>query len=121
MSKKITKSENFEKIIEVLKAQGKDELVKVMEHEKELLEKKRNNGKMTATQKANEGIKETIIEILKNATEPMSVTEITKANKDFEGFSNQKMSALVTQLVKSKELVRTQNGKKAVFSLAEEN
>ena len=60
---KVTKKENFKRIIEVLEAQGKDELVKVMEHEIELIEKKATSGKMTKTQEANESISSTTAQI----------------------------------------------------------
>ena len=63
--KKITKRESFTEIRNVLKEKGYDRLAKVMEHELELLAKKNSSEKKpTATQLANEGIKEVILETL---------------------------------------------------------
>lgn len=120
--KKTTKTENFKIIIEVLKANNREDLVEVMQHEIDLIEKKRANGKMTKTQEANESIKALILQALEGK-EPMSITELLNSNEELNkavNGSNQKLSALMTQLKNTKEVVRTTNGKKAVFSLNSE-
>ena len=76
MANKVTKKDNFKAIIEVLKAQGKDNLVEVMEHEIELIEKKRASGKMTKTQEANETIKDLIIEEMTRLDRAVTITEL---------------------------------------------
>ena len=118
--KKVTKKENFEKIIEVLKTQGFDELVQVMQHEIELLDKKKANGKMTKTQEQNEDIKAIILDTLRDSDTPLSITELLNKNTELNkmvGGSNQKASALMTQLKNANLVVRTTQGKKAVFSI----
>ena len=50
--KRVTKKENFEAIKAILVERGEDALVAVMEHEIELVSKKRNT--QTKAQKANE-------------------------------------------------------------------
>lgn len=117
--KKVTKKENFKAIIEVLKANSRNDLVEVMEHEVELLEKKANSNKMTKTQEANEVIKDLILQALEGK-EPMSITELLNSNKELSeavNGSNQKLSALMTQLKNTNQVIRTQDKKKAVFSL----
>ena len=118
--KKVTKKENFEKIIELLKTQGFDELVQVMQHEIELLDKKKANGKMTKTQEQNEDIKAIILDTLRDSDTPLSITELLNKNTELNkivGGSNQKASALMTQLKNADLVVRTTQGKKAVFSI----
>ena len=116
--KKITKRENFEKIIEVLEGAGRPELVEVIAHEIELLDKKKASGKMTKNQEANEVLKAQIVEILENSTTALTITEIMNINKDLG--SNQKISALMTQLKNAGVVERVQEGKTARFTLAQE-
>lgn len=122
MSNKITKRDNFISIIEVLKKLGKNELVEVMNHEVELLDKKKANGKLTKTQVANEDIKALILEELERIGKPISITELIAESAEIAekcGNSNQKVSALMTQLKNAGNVVRTTEGKKALFSIAD--
>lgn len=122
MANKVTKKDNFKAIIEVLKAQGKDNLVEVMEHEIELIEKKRASGKMTKTQEANETIKDLIIEEMTKLDRAVTITELineSQAVNEAVGGSNQKTSALMTQLKNANRVVRIAEGKKATFKVVE--
>jgi len=121
--KKVTKKENFGKIIEVLVANGREDLVEVMQHEIELIDKKANSGKMTKTQEANEVIKELMIAEMTRIARPVSITELINASPELAekvGNSNQKVSALMTQLKNSGVVVRTQDKKTALFSINED-
>lgn len=69
-------------------------------------------GKPTKTQVANEAIKEQILGVL--TTEPMAVANIMKA-AGIE--SNQKTTALLTQLLHDFKVVRTEVKGKAHYSL----
>ena len=71
--------------------------------------------KPTATQVANEGIKGIILEVL--ADKSMTITEMQKASADLDELSNQKISALLSQMIKSGVVVRTEDKRKAYFSL----
>lgn len=71
--------------------------------------------KPTKTQLENEGIKEQIAQFLRSADEPMTIGDIMKA-VGIE--SNQKISALVTQMVKCGKAVRTEVKGKAYFAIA---
>ena len=122
MVNKITKRDSFISIIEVLKGAERTDLVEVMEHEIELLDKKKASGKMTKTQVANEDIKALIIEELARLAKPVSITELISESAEVAekcGNSNQKVSALMTQLKNAGAVVRTTEGKKALFSVAD--
>ena len=116
MANKITKKEMFT----MIKAQVKDnaEMVAFIDHEIELLDKKASNKKATKTQKANVSIKSTILAILEGA-KPMTVTEMQEASAELGKLSNQKVSALVRQLVEAGEVVKTIDKKVSRFSLAD--
>lgn len=117
MANKITKKEMFT----MIKAQVEDnaEMVAFIDHEIELLEKKARNKKATKTQEENVGIKSTILLVLKGG-KSMTITEMQGASAELGKLSNQKVSALVRQLVGSGEVVKTIDKKVSRFSLADE-
>lgn len=116
MANKITKKEMFT----MIKAQVKDnaEMVAFIDHEIELLDKKASNKKATKTQEANVGIKSTILAVLEGG-KSMTVTEMQGASAELGELSNQKVSALVRQLVEVGEVVKTIDKKVSRFSLAD--
>ena len=120
---KVTKRERFSQLMEIVKASNVEnsaELVAFIEHEVELLTKKNSrSGKPTKTQVENETIKAQIISVLERIGKPMTVTQLL-AESEFTGLSNQKVSALLTQLRKSGEVVRTIEKKVAFYSLPDE-
>ena len=122
-STKVTKRERFSQLMEIVKASNVEnsaELVAFIEHEVELLTKKNSrSGKPTKTQVENETIKAQIISALERVGKPMTVTQLL-AESEFAGLSNQKVSALLTQLRKSGEVVRTIEKKVAFYSLPDE-
>ena len=118
MANKITKRE-------VIGMMMKEEVVKAnptymayLENELALLDKKAQNKKATKTQEQNVGIKATILEVLATIGSG-TVTDIQNGNEELSALSNQKVSALIRQLVESGEVVRTTDKKKSIFSLAE--
>lgn len=87
----------------------------------EQVEKKNAAGgerKPTKTQIANEGVKATIVEVLRNADKPMTITDMQKNSAELVDLSNQKISALLTQMGKTGEVVRTEVKGKAHFAIA---
>jgi len=112
----MTKKEMFGAIREVV-ADNAD-MVAFIDHEIELLNKKAGSKKMTKTQEANVGIKAQIVEALKGFENGATVTEILGASENFAGMSNQKVTALLRQLVESGEVVKTVDKKKAFFKVA---
>lgn len=122
--KKVTKKENFGKIIEVLVSAGREDLVPVMEHEIELIDKKATSGKMTKTQEENVTIKELMVAEMIRIARPVSITDLLKESPELAekvGNSNQKVSALMTQLKNAGVVVRTQDKKTALFSVVTED
>lgn len=118
--KKLTKKENFERIVEVLRAQGLEDLAGVMEHEIELVSKKRNG--QTKAQKANAELVEKVYEVLVNAGKEMTATDVMNAcvEAGIEGVtSNQKATALLKMLIEDKRVNKVTNGKKSTFVVAE--
>lgn len=113
--KKLTKREMFEGI----KANYAltDEEVAFIDHELELLARKNastGERKPTAVQKANEGIKEEILAVLSD--EPQTITDVVKS---LEGdYTNQKISALVRQLIADGKVEKVVDKRKSLFKLA---
>ena len=75
--------------------------------------------KPTATQVANEGYKAAIAEFLRGCDKPQTVTDILKGVPAVEGFSNQKVSALMSQMVNGGEVVKTSDKRRSYFAIAE--
>ena len=122
MANKLTKKENFMRVIEVLQNQGLEDLVAVMQHEIDLLDKKAQNKTATKTQLANESTKALIIQELTRLGTPTTITDLIKASPELAEItngSNQKVSALMTQLKNAGLVTRVADGKKALFTIAE--
>ena len=125
-STKVTKRERFAQLMEIVKAsevENSSELVAFIEHEVELLNKKNSRSdKPTKTQLENEALKTQIMSVLKSIGRPITVTQLLKETElaDNPNLSNQKVSALLTQLRKADAVVRTVEKKVAFYSLADE-
>ena len=117
MANKITKREVIKMMMneEVVKANST--YVAYLENELALLDKKAQNKKATKTQEQNKSIKATILKVLATIGSG-TVTDIQNGNEELSTLSNQKVSALVRQLVESGEVVKTTDKKKSIFSLA---
>lgn len=111
---KKTKKVYFTEILEIVK--GNSDLENFVNHEIELLDKKDLSKAPTKVQIENESIKETILEVLINSDRKMTISDIQNANEELSSYSNQKISALLTQLVNEKKVERTLEKKKAYFS-----
>ena len=100
-------------IAAVAEGEVRDKLVAL----KASLEKKNSaERKPTATQTANEGFKEAI---LAGITEDgkYTITDLIKAVPEISELSNQRVSAIVRQMVEAGSLVREEIKRKAYFSL----
>lgn len=118
-NKKMTKKETINLLIDVLMGNKEVEDMQIfidfLTHERELLEKKSSNSGQTKTQKENETIKEKIVETLKELNKYATITDIQTANEELSAYSNQKISALLKQLVDNKEIEKVIDKKKAYF------
>ena len=117
MANKITKREVIGMMMNEEVVKANPTYVAYLKNELALLDKKAQNKKATKTQEQNVGIKATILKVLATIGSG-TVTDIQNGNEELSALSNQKVSALVRQLVESGEVVRTTDKKKSIFSLA---
>ena len=99
-----------------------EQAIEFIEGRIEQVNKKNAGGgerKPTKTQLENEGVKETIISALSAIGVPATISEVQKSSAELGELSNQKISALLTQLVKAGAVVRTEVKGKAHFAVAE--
>ena len=118
--KRVTKKENFEAIRAILVERGEDALVAVIDHEIELVSKKRNT--QTKAQKANVELVEAVYDMLAANRDAMTATEVYNraVEAGLEGItSNQKASALLKMLVDANRVVKETNGKKSTFKVVD--
>ena len=94
-----------------------EDAIEFINDRKEKAMKKAGNRKPTTQQKENEMIKESILDVLSN--EGITVTQIISASDDLSGLTNQRISALLRQLVLAGKVVKTKEGKKSLFTIAE--
>ena len=118
MEKKLTKKEKFAMLKEIVVDMGNDMLVEFIDNEISLLEKKSSKSTQTKTQVENENIKDKIVEVLLELDKSVTITELQGANEEMATYSNQKLSALLKQLVEENRVVRIPDKKKTYFTVA---
>ena len=113
--KKLTKIEMFTQIMKGLT--NADEIA-FIQHEIELLEnKKAGVRKPSANQVANETFKQDIVNFLQENEGKFTITEMIEKCENLHLLTNQRVSALVTQLVNENVLERTLEKRKAYFTI----
>lgn len=117
MANKITKREVINMMMGEAVVKANPTYLAYLEHELELLDNKAKNKKATKTQEENVGIKNVILDTLARIGSG-TISEIQSANAELSALSNQKVSALVRQLVDSGKVTKTIDKKKSIFSLA---
>ncbi len=114
-TKKMTKAQMFKQIKDNYALTPAE--VEFIDHELALLAKKNSaEKKPTAQQTANEGIKTAIVEGMER-NRLYTVTEVIKSIPECADMTNQRVSALLRQLVESGAVKRTEDKRKAYFSL----
>lgn len=121
----MTKRETYavlRRIVENAPITNKVDMLAFIDHEIELLNNKKSNATETAKQKENNSIKELIVECLKDAGKPITLTELQKNYEELspEKYSNQKLSALVRQLVESEVVKKSTNKRVSYFYIGED-
>lgn len=117
-AKKPTKRENFSALLNLAEVKANPKLVEFINHEIELLEKKNSaEKKPTAQQTANEAIKSAILAAMVEGAK-YTITDLIKNVPECADLTNQRVSALVRQLVDERKVVRSEDKRKAYFSLA---
>lgn len=122
--KRITKAQKFEDIIALLSGEptqfiNAEDAVAFIRNEMALLAKKNTSDrKPTATQEANVKYKNLIMEFLSMQDSGKTCTEIAKGVDELSEFNNQKIAALMRQLVESGKVSKATVKGKSIFSVA---
>lgn len=116
--KKLIKKDYFNMLRDIVVEMERTDLVKFIDNELELLAKKSSKSTMTKTQVENETIKEKIVATLRILDRYATITDIQGASEELANLSNQKISALLKQLVDTKIVEKTIEKKKAYFKIA---
>ena len=97
---KMTKREKFEMLKAIPEVANNPMLVEFIDHELDILARK-NSGerKPTASQMVNEGIKDAIVEFLEKERKAFTITELIKLCPACQDASNQRINALVRQMM----------------------
>ena len=119
-SAKLTKAQKFAMIADIPEVKNNPMLAEFIAHEVELLSKKNSaDKKPTAQQEANATIKADILAVMEaNPNQLFTVSELLKKVPNLpDTMTNQRMSALVRQMVDAGSVKRTEDKRKAFFSL----
>ena len=117
---KMTKKEMFTEILALVK--NNKEMTEFIEHEIELLDKKKANGskKAQANKDANLKLANELFVALKELDKPVTISEFQKESTSGVAIlSNQKISSLLRTLIADGLVVRTEEKKKAYFSVVD--
>ena len=123
-TKKMTKKDYFNALLNIPEVGTKAELVAFIDHELELLEKKSDkkaeNKKPTATQVENENIKMVILDHMEKDV-LYSISDFQKNIEKCAELSNQKIASLLRQMLPEHgtgEIVRVEDKRKVFYKLA---
>ena len=118
-SARMTKAQKFQILADLPAVKADPMLSEFIAHEMELLAKKNTaDKKPTAQQEANAVIKQNVLTVLADG-EKRTVSDLLKMVPDLpDTMTNQRMSALVRQMVDAGEVIRTEDKRKAYFSKA---
>ncbi len=122
--KRITKAQKFEDVIRLLSGEptqfiNAEDAVAFIRSEMALLAKKNaSDRKPTATQEANVKYRNLIIEFLSMQDSGKTCTEIAKGVDELSEFNNQKIAALMRQLVEAGKVTKATVKGKSIFSVA---
>jgi hypothetical protein len=117
--KKVTKKEMFGRLIELAQENERTDLVEFCEREIDLLNKKASASGQSKTQAENEKIKVVIAEELTRIARAVTISELIKESEILGQYSNQKLSALLKQMVESGTVTKIVDKKKSLFTIAE--
>ena len=113
----MTKREMFNEILAVVADNA--EMVEFINHEIELLNCKSSAvRKPTKNQLENEGFKADIVDYLKDADAPKTIKELQTAIPSLADLTNQRITHLLTDLVKAETLTKNYVKKTPYYSVA---
>ena len=119
-SVRMTKAQKFQILADLPAVKADPMLSEFIAHEMELLAKKNTaEKKPTAQQEANAGIKDAVLTLMQEHPNQLyTVTDIIKSVPACADLTNQRVSALIRQMVDAGQVKRTEDKRKAYFSLA---
>lgn len=113
----MTKREMYNAILAIVA--DNDEMVAFINHEIELLDRKANSiRKPTATQIENDGFKAEIVAFLATADAPKTIKELQAEIPSISGLTNQRITHMLTDLVKGGTLAKEYVKKTPYYSVA---
>ena len=118
-SVRMTKAQKFQMLADLPAVKADPMLSEFIAHEMELLAKKNTaDKKPTAQQEVNAVIKQNVLTVLADGKK-RTVSELLKMVPDLpDTMTNQRMSALVRQMVDAGQVVRSEDKRKAFFAIA---
>ena len=123
MNKKLTNVSALEMVLAMEEVKSNQELVEKLTKMKEQFEKKNNSStgskKLTKTQIENEKIKAQILEVM--TSEPKTIKELQADLYSLAEYSNQKLSALLKQLVGENKVERVEEKRTVKFKKVVDN
>ena len=116
-TKKMTKREMYTKILSFAEIQADPELVKGIQHEIELLDRKNSSDrKLSKNAAENVKLKAEILKIMEKEPDRLfTATEIWKQMENWDDLSNQRISALLKQLKEEGKIKKIEEKKKSLF------
>lgn len=119
-TKKLTKRDRFEALLKMSEVQANPDMVAFIEHEIELLAKKNaGDKKPTANQVANDGYKDIIFaEMTANPDKLYTVTDLIKNVDGLGDLTNQRVSALLRQMIDANKVEKIVDKRKSYFRMA---
>ena len=115
--KKITKRDRYNELLAIEAVKNNPDLVAFINNELNLLAKKNSaDKKQTATQLANEELKTAILAYMK-PDEKYTVTEFIKSVPECADKSNQKISAMMVQLISENKVQKIIEKRVSYFAL----
>ena len=118
--KKLTKRDRFEALLKLSEVQADPAMVEFINHEIDLLVRKNaGDKKPTANQMENDGYKDIIFaELSANPDKLYTVTELIKNVAGLGDLTNQRVSALLRQMIEANGVEKIVDKRKSYFRLA---
>ena len=125
-NKKVTKRMVYGEMVKIFEEMGRADLVKFAENEITLLDKKASAKK--STKKDNEEIKALVLDTLATLDNPITITDLlnisalseyryTDGKETNKVLTNSKISAVMKALKEEGKVIRTEEKRKAYFSI----
>lgn len=115
-TQKITKKDMFIALLSMTEVSANPAMVDFINHEIALLDKKATSKKPTQTQTDNERFKIIIIDYLRDVGVGKCIKELQAEIPELAGLTNQRITHLLTPLVKANTLVKDYDKKTPYFS-----